>query len=491
VVQTQTTSGSHSTATSGPRCPGCQERDATIAELRRRLTQTEREAQALRERVGRNAGNSSMPPSANPPDAPKAKPGKKRSGRKRGGQPGHPPANRPLLPPEQLTEPPIACIPHTCEHCAAALSGTDPWPFLHQVIELPPITPEIREYQRHVLCCSRCGESTRGQLPDGVPEGAFGPRLQAFISLCTGCYHLSKRQVEELLSTAYNVPISLGSITRIEQAVSAAIAEPVAEAQTQVRQTDVVHADETPWKQQPNKASLWLAVTSYLAIFMIRDKRDSQSARVLLGTNFSGILVSDRYAAYHWVKRRQLCWAHLRRDWQAMIERGGSSRRIGRRLRELTDEMFRQWRHVRDGTLTHDQFRFRMISLRHEVGALLRQGSGCAQAKTAGTCRDILEHESALWTFMNVAGVEPTNNAAERALRQAVLWRKKSFGTRSAAGSQYVERILTVVASCRLQGRNVLEYLTSACEAALCNESAPTLLPGPSRAWSAKDRPER
>ena len=359
------------------------------------------------------------------------------------------------------------------------------------MIELPPLQPEVREYQRHVLRCPRCGESTRGQLPDGVPEGAFGPRLQAFIGLCTGCYHLSKRQTEELLSTALHVPIALGSIPRVEQHLSAALAEPVAEAQEHVRQAKVVNADETPWKEQPNKATLWLAVAGYLAVFMIRDKRDGNSARALLGTDFAGVLVSDRYSSYHWVRRRQLCWAHLRRDWQAMIDRGGSSRRIGRRLRELTDEMFRHWRRVRDGTLTRDDFRFRMISVRHEVGALLREGSRCTRAKTAGTCDHILAHESALWTFVSVAGVEPTNNAAERALRQPVLWRRKSFGTRTARGSRYVERVLTVVASCRLQGRNVLEYLTAACEAATRSERPPSLLPAPSRRKSAKTCPER
>ena len=481
VVQTQPTLKSRTTATNGSRCPGCQERDATITELRRRLAAQERELQVLRERARRHSGNSSLPPSANPADAPKTRTRKKPSGRQPGGQPGHEPAQRPRVPREQLTEPPITCLPKTCNHCQAALSGTDPWPFTHQVVELPPIVPEIREYVRHVLTCSHCGETTRGQLPDGVPEGAFGPRLQAFIGLCTGCYHLSKRQTEELLSTAFNVPISLGAIARCEQQVSAAIAGPVAEAHAQLRQAAVVHADETSWKQQPGKAWLWVGVTAYLAIFLIRDHRDGDSVRALLGSDFPGVLISDRYSAYQGLPRRQLCWAHLRRDWQAMIDRGGSSQKLGRRLRDLTDHMFRLWQRVRDGTLTRASFRSQMIAVRYHVSTLLRQGARCAHPQTAGTCRDILDHESCLWTFIHVANVEPTNNAAERALRQAVLWRKKSFGTRSRAGSEYVERILTLVASCRLQGRNVLEYLTSACVAALSERPAPSLLPEPTR----------
>jgi len=181
VVQTRSAPSGQRNATNGPRCPGCLERDELIAQLRKVLKQIQSQFQALRERSGRHAGNSSMPPSSNPPDAPKLKSRKKPSGRKRGGQPGHPPANRDMVPAEQLAEPPIACIPDTCAHCAAALSGVDPLPLRHQVTELPPIIPEVREYQRHLLRCPHCGEATRGQLPDGVPESAFGPRLQALI----------------------------------------------------------------------------------------------------------------------------------------------------------------------------------------------------------------------------------------------------------------------------------------------------------------------
>jgi transposase len=477
VVQLRSAPQSRNNGSDGPRCPGCQERDATISTLRQRLAQTNRELRALRERCGRNSGNSSIPPSANPLHATKPKLAKKASGRRRGGQPGHPPAERDWLPPEELAEPPIACIPHTCEHCAGKLSGTDPLPFTHQVTELPPLQPETREYQRHVLTCRHCGEKTWGRLPDGVPEGAFGPRLQAFVALCTGCYHLSKRQTEELLTTALNVPISLGAIARVEQQVSAALAEPVAAAHEHLQQAEVAHADETSWQQQPHKGWLWVGVTAYLAVFLIRHQRDRASAQALLGADFAGVLVSDRHSSYHWLKRRQLCWAHLRRDWQAMIDRGWGSRRIGQGLLDLTDQMFHLWYQVRDGTLEREQFRLRMIGIRYDVGTWLRQGACCAHEQTAGTCRDVLKLESRLWTFINVQGVEPTNNAAERALRQAVLWRKKSFGTRSAAGSQYVERILTAVATCRLQGRNVLEYLTAVCTAAARGEPGPSLLP--------------
>jgi transposase len=476
VVQTRSTPTASNTTTTGLRCPGCRDRDDIIADLRQRLQQAENQVHKLHERLSRNTTNSSIPPSANPLDAPKPK-AKKCSGRKRGAQEGHPPANRERVPREQLAEPPIDCIPETCEHCAAALSGVDPMPLPHQVTEIPPITPEVREYLRHTLKCHQCGQWTRGRLPDGVSESAFGPRLQGFISICTGCYHLSKRQTEELLTTALNVPIALGSICRVEQHVSAALAEPVAEAHEQLRHSDVAYADETSWKQQPHKAWLWVGVTAYLAVFLIRSKRDGPSARALLGEDFGGVVVSDRYATYNSFYWRQICWAHLRRDWQAMIDRGGPSEEIGQHLLDLTDQMFNRWHQVRDGTLDRDLFRFYMISVRYDIARWLRLGTDCAHSATAGTCREVLKVEDDLWTFVKVEGVEPTNNTAERTLRQAVLWRKKSFGTRSPAGSQYVERILTVVASCRLQGRNVLEYLTEVCQAAHANKPSPSLVP--------------
>jgi transposase len=464
------------------RCPGCQERDAIIENLREHLRLTSQKLrqakQQLQEQGERcNSSNSSVPPSSNPPDAPRPQSHRPRSGRKRGAQPDHPPTNRGLFPAAELSEAPIPSVPTVCEHCQAPLTGSDPRPQRHQVIELPPIRPEIREYQRHLLTCSRCGQNTLGPLPEGVPSNTFGPRLQAFVGLCTGCYHLSKRQVEELLDTAYDIPISLGSICNIEQVVSAAIAEPVAEVKEHIQQADVAHADETSFPQQPSKGWLWAAVTSCLAIFCLRRNRDRASAEHLLGANFGGILVSDRYSSYDWVKRRQLCWAHLRRDWQRFIDRGGRSGRLGRRLMRLTNQMFHLWHRVRDGTLSRPMFRYHMIAIREAVGATLRTGANCSHSKTAGTCAEILQYEDALWTFVRVEGVEPTNNAAERIVRQAVLWRKKSFGTRSAAGSEFVERILSVVATCRLQERNVLEYLTAACTAAIARQPSPSLLP--------------
>jgi transposase len=222
-----------------------------------------------------------------------------------------------------------------------------------------------------------------------------------------------------------------------------------------------------------------VAVTSVVTVFLVRMFRGGQVARALLGEQCSGILVTDRYSAYNWypVRWRQVCWAHVLRDFEAMRGRGGCSEEIGDALLAQAHQMLAWWHRVREGTRKRSTFRSYRSPLRREVERLLEAGSRCGVPKTAGPCRDILKRREALWTFVQVEGVEPTNNTAERAIRPGVLWRKGSFGTQSAEGSRVVESMMTVVATLRQQQRNVLEYLTAACEAALRGEAAPSLLP--------------
>jgi transposase len=222
-----------------------------------------------------------------------------------------------------------------------------------------------------------------------------------------------------------------------------------------------------------------VAVTSLVTVFVMRLSRGGQVARELLGKGCCGILVTDRYSAYNWnpVRWRQLCWSHLLRDFEAIRGRGGASEAIGDALLEQAHQMFEWWHRVRDGTLKRSTFRSYMTPLRREVERLLEAGSQCGVAKTEGTCREILKRREALWTFVQVEGVEPTNNTAERAIRPGVQWRKGSFGTQSEDGSRFVESMMTVVATLKQQKHNVLDYLTAAHEAALRGEPAPSLLP--------------
>jgi transposase len=281
------------------------------------------------------------------------------------------------------------------------------------------------------------------------------------------------------MDEVFGVPMRVGTISQLERATTAAVAAPVEAAHSYVHEQAVAHLDETSWRQGGKRAWLWVAVTSWVTVFVVRMSRGGHVARELLGETCSGILVTDRSSGYHWypVRWRQLCWAHLLRDFEAMRGRGGRSEERGDALLAQAHQMFAWWHRVREGTLKRSSFRSYMSPLRQEVERLLEAGSRCGVPKTAGTCRDILKRREALWTFVQVEGVEPTNNAAERSIRPGVLWRKGSFGTQSAAGSRFVESMLTVVATLKQQQRNVLEYLTAACEAALRGEAAPSLLP--------------
>jgi transposase len=369
--------------------------------------------------------------------------------------------------------------PPVCQQCGEPLTGEDAQPDRHQVTDIPPVVAEVTEYRLHSLVCGGCGAETTAELPAGVPQGAFGPRLQAMVALLSGRYHLSKRDAAEVMTDFFQAEVSLGSVPTLEQRTSEAIKEPVDEAWTYVKQQPVVHMDETGWREANQKAWLWLAATTLVTVFFIRPSRGGAVAREILEVAFTGIVVSDRWSAYHWLLTllRQLCWAHLRRDFQAFVERGGASQSLGEDLLAQVHLLFDWWYKVRDGTMPRSTFQEKMQPVQTKVGELLRLGTTCAHPKTAATCRDLLKREAALWTFVHVEGVEPTNNLAERLIRPGVLWRKRSFGTQSQAGSRFTERIMTVVTTLKQQQRNVLDYLAEACEAANWGRPAPSLLP--------------
>lgn len=338
--------------------------------------------------------------------------------------------------------------------------------------------PVVTEYQLHAATCPFCKAVTRAGLPDGVPTGSFGPRLTAVVAVLSGAYRLSKRNVEQILSDLYGVQIALGSVVNLEHVVSKALADCVKELRERVRRAEVVHADETSWKIGGRKAWLWVAATAFAAVFLIRKSRAGKVAKELLG-EAPGIVVSDRYSGYGWIpiRQRQACWAHLIRDFQKIEDAGGEATTVGRELGECARKLFHQWHRVVGGTLKRSSFRIYASRIRQEVKSLLLDGAGLADERVVGMCRKILDIESALWTFVRVERVEPTNNAAEQAVRPAVIWRKTSFGTQSDCGSRFVERILTTVSTLRIQGRNVLEYVTEACRATLLENPAPSLLP--------------
>jgi transposase len=450
--------------------------EAQVQTLMSTVHTLQEQVRMLEERLNQTSRNSSRPPSSDPPQS--QRPRRPRSQRHRGGQPGHPGHTRSLVPVEAVNEV-VAIKPDQCSGCHAPLLGDDPSPFRHQVIEMPPLQPVITEYQWHQLVCPECGTTTRAPWPVGVPSGTYGPRVQATVALCTGAYRSSKRTTQQAMDDLFGVPLSVGTISQLEQTTTKVLAAPVQEARDYVATQTVAHMDETSWRQGGTRAWLWVVVTHLVTVFLIRMSRGGQVARELLGEHFSGILVTDRYSAYNWypVRGRQVCWAHLLRDFEAIRGRGGASEEIGEALLAKAHQMFTWWHRVCEGTLQRATFQSYMSPLRREVERLLEAGSRCGVSTTEGMCHEILKRREALWTFVQVAGVEPTNNAAERSIRPGVQRRKISFGTQSEEGSRFVESMMTVVATLKQQKRDILEYLTAAHEAALWGEAAPSLLP--------------
>ena len=461
-----------------------------IRQLEQENSRLEQENAQLRERLRQNSTNSSKPPSSDAPGTVRAKKKKKRRRRRPGGQPGHPKHERELVPLESVQQV-VELVPQQCQQCQHRLKGKDPEPRRHQVVELEPVTAVVTEYRSHRLECAMCGSLTRGEVPREA-RSAFGERLGASMSLLVGKYRLSKRLVCEVLSDIGGVHVSVGSVSNLEQQMSAALKVPVEQAQEHVRNAQVVNADETGWRQgvkagRAARAWLWVAATTLVVVFRISTSRGRQVIQALLGMDFVGWLITDRWSAYDWYDPglRQLCWSHLTRDFQGFIDRGGKGGRLGRELMAERNRMFKWWHRVRDGTLERGVFQRRMRKVERTVGALLRQAQACGEKKTAGMARRILRLEKCLWVFVDVPGVEPTNNYGERTIRQGVIYRKISFGTRSERGSRFVERILTVVTTLKQQKRNPLEFLTSALGAYRRGLPPPSLLPASDSAQAA------
>lgn len=441
---------------------------AYIRFLEARVGHLEARLADLEARLDQNSSNSSKPPSSDGPHV-KPAPPKAPSGKRRGGQPGHPKHERVILPPDEVLD----HKPTHCRACRAAVAGDDPDPIVDQVIELPARLRHVTHHRRHTLTCASCAALTTAPAVPAAATG-FGPRLTAATGYLSGVGRLGKRAIRTLFADLCGIPVSLGAVSKLEAAVSRALDPLHAEAHAHAKGRDA-NVDETGWTQGRAKAWLWVAVTNLVTVFLIRPNRNRVAFDDLVGPT-PGVLTTDRFPVYTHLAgdRRQVCWAHLRRDFQAMIDRADDGSVIGEELLAHADILSDHWQKVRDGTRTRRWFdRTHRAWLREEVRAVLERGTVCGCARTAVVCRDLLAVESSLWTFATRGGVEPTNNAAERAVRHAVCWRKTSYGTDSDRGSRFVERILTVVATCRQQGRGVLDLLIQA----LSGNHKPSLLP--------------
>jgi transposase len=453
---------------------------AENAQWRAENAQLQARVQELEARLGQNSTNSSRPPSSDPPQTPPRPPAPP-TGRQRGGQPGHPPHQRAVVPPEAVDQI-VAHWPTHCRGCQRPLSPEAVGePVRHQVTELPPVRAVVTEHQLHHVQCDACGMTTCAVLPAEVPAGAFGPRLQATVAVLSGRYRLSRREVVGVCTDVLGAPLAVGSVDRLCQATTAALAGPVAALQAAVQQAPHAHADETSWREAGQRCWLWVVVTTLATVYTLAPSRGRGVIQELLGERFAGYLISDRWSAYTWMDplRRQVCWAHLKRDFQKLVDYGGPGRAIGQDALRLLGGLFAAWADLRADPTQRPRFVRRARQYQWRLRRVLETGQQCGCDKTANFCTALLKLWPALWTFVTVPGIEPTNNAAEQAIRPAVLWRKGSFGTQSAGGARFVTRMLSVAATCRQQDRSLLAYLTAVCTAAQAGLPIPSLLPTP------------
>jgi transposase len=452
------------------------EAQAIIRALLGEIVTLRAELDALRRELrGKTPQNSSLPPSTQHPHA-KPAPQKPKSKKKRGGQAGHKKHERPLVPIDECDD--VQSLkPTNCRRCGEKLSGNDPRPLRHQVWELPEIKPHITEYQRHRLCCPCCGETTCAPLPPGVPIGQSGPRLMAFTGLLMAYFRQSKRRTAEFLSTLLNQPCCPALAVKMQNQVTAALRPAYQELAAALPAEPHVSADETATKEQNHKSWLWTFVAKCFTVFAIRPTREATAIDELLTERFDGVVTCDRAKMYWQVGRLQWCWAHLMRDFQALIDRGDNqAKRLGYDLRRNARALFKHWANYRDGTISRAALQRRMAPVRREVERLLLRGVQSGNSSLMGMCQELYDHRHWLWTFLRTEDVEPTNNASERALRHAVIWRKLSFGTQSASGSRFMETMLTVIETCRQQQCNVFTYLTAALQSHLAGQNPNSLL---------------
>ena len=420
------------------------EGQAVFVQMAQTIARLERKVAELESRLNKTPQNSSLPPSTQHPHA-KPAPGQPQSKKQRGGQPGHKKCERSLVPIDQCDDvQPLK--PTECRRCGTKLSGSDPTPLRHQVFELPEIKPIITEYQRHRLVCRCCGETTCAELPPGVPQGQSGPRLIAFAGLLMAYFRQSKRRTALFLETLLNQPCCPALTVKMQTQVTTAVREAYDELAAQLPTEERLSIDESPTKERQAKAWLWTFVSSTFTVFALRTTRAATVLDEMLTDAFDGVVNCDRAKMYWQCGRLQWCWAHLRRDFQALIDSDDrQAQRLGHDLMRPVRAMFSTWGRYRDGTITWTGFRRLMKPIRKEIDSLLLRGVFSGNPRLIGMCRELSDHRDWLWTYLEHEGIELTNNASERALRHGVIWRKLSFGTQSAGGSRFVETMLTVI----------------------------------------------
>jgi len=470
------------------------ERDRQLAEGNERIAALERRVAEFERLLGRNSSNSGLPPSSDAPAVrlerrERAVTRGKGSGKKRGAQLGHKGHKRQLFAPEDVTEV-VTCAPTSCGGCGEDLDAShDVAVQRDQVVELPPVRPLITEYQLHCRKCAACGLATTGKRPAGAPPGGYGPRLTTFAAMLTGAYHLSRRRAAALLRDAFGIRMSTGALSKCEHRVSEALADSYEEARQHVQEAETRHIDASTWYTNANRSAVWVVATTLVTLFAMTASASRAALMSIVG-RITGRVVVDRATVFNcWTgDKRQTCWAHLLRYFEGMAQqRDGPASQVGLTLCNLTFAMFSIWHEVKKGTMTRGQFQAAMHEPHGEQEPkafterfrdVLRYGEICGHPATEGTCRNILEnHWDALWVFVDVDLVEPTNNHAEQEVRSTVKWRQTSFGAQSERGNRFAERIMTVSRTLRKRHAPLHEFLHDVVDATWAGRTRPALVP--------------
>jgi transposase len=340
---------------------------------------------------------------------------------------------------------------------------------------------EITEYLTHGRTCE-CGHVTWAEIPATLRKSIIGPNLAAVLSYVTGRFHESKRTMQKFAAAVFGVSLSLGTISNLERETQEALRPGYGEVLTAIREAPAKNVDETGSYEKNRLCWLWTAATRTAASFQIQAKRGREGLQKVLGGKVKGIVSSDRWGGYAdlLLSCRQICWAHLKRDFQKLTDSGNATAmKTGRAGLKVVENLFEIWHAYKTGEFGRRALRKKMAPVKARLKGIQRHGRDGPEPTTARFCKRILKRDAALWTFVDRDGVEPTNNHAKRQLRPAVLWRKRSFGNHSADGCCFAERILTATQTLRLQGRPVLPYLREAIIARRAGARPPALLLAP------------
>jgi len=451
---------------------------AQVEQLTARVARQDERIAQLERRLNRGSRNSSQPPSTDPPGS-EPRRGRDSSGRRQGGQPGHEGKGRPLLPAWAVDDV-VDHWPDRCdcghefaEHERVAVGE----PVRHQVEELPPITVTVTEHRCQHVRCPGCGRRRRAELSREVAGSAFGPRLQAAVATLSVRNRISRRDVVELCEQLFGSRISTGTVEAIICRVADALADPCEDLLDRLRASRAVHMDETGWRTAGQRRALWGIFDQRHAYLHVAADRHEDHAKALLADT-TAIVTSDRWWAYTHLPlaRRQLCWAHLVRDFNAHAEGMSAEREFGEHGLRICERVFWAWEVFQH---THDrrELQTTIRQLQREFKPIVRRHAGKSPRYKycRGIARNLLKAWPALWTFAKHSGVEPTNNHAERALRGAVIYRKLSLGSQSSQGEQRIARLLSVHTTCRLQHRPLHAYLTNALAAHTRGDPVPLL----------------